>query len=125
MRLKRIARLKAKTIDGRLYQWWQSKYKDSAFKPFEKRTHGSILREYFLDLAVELDQLMERRKDVDYWTGLDLEEQSKLEERVNDIERVLSTGEEEPEKLSSDALIDKWEAQIAAGEDPDLDELPD
>lgn len=50
------------------------------------------------------------------------EEAKKEQDRIRSRSTVSHWTEEEPLVLTGDPLVDKWEREIAAGRDPDLDE---
>jgi len=110
-----------------LRRWWISKHETAApLVPFEDRTLGGLLREFYADTAAELSRLRAKlRAD-----GHDPE----TEVRISDLERVFSDSpdlqsldaEESLEnwtipRRTGDPLADRWEEQIARGEVPDLD----
>jgi hypothetical protein len=69
------------------------------------------------DLLIRKEELT---RQIEKGTGLTPEMQVSITEEVHDIERILAGDEEEVG--SGDPLIDKWEAQLARGETPDLTE---
>ena len=105
--------------------WWRQKYEMAPQSlPFEERSLGDLLREYYTDCASELARL-NAKMEAD---GHDPETEAK----ISDLERVFS---DEPDfggmdaeeswdipRRTGDPLADKWEAQIARGETPDFDE---
>jgi hypothetical protein len=70
-----------------------------------------MLQEWLEDLYAEKADLIERLEDPE-------EDARRLMQRLNLIAEAL--GDEE--YLTDDPLIDKWEAQLARGETPDLSE---
>lgn len=75
-----------------LAQWWQEKYKlPSNHELFQERTVFDLLTEFYVDKF--------REKPIEAHRNADGEIQ------------LTDTG---------DALVDRWEAQIAAGQEPDL-----
>lgn len=116
-----------------LLLWHRDKHPPHKGVPWEERTLGSLLEEYFLDISLEAQRLRDRLRDDD----LEAVEQSRLAE----LEDILS---DEPSNLSNlssdesdgvwetahrtgDPLCDYWERQIERGETPDFDltEVPE
>lgn len=113
--------------------WHRGKHPPYEGVPWEERTLGSLLEEYFLDIALEAHRLRGRLQDDD----LELAEH----QRLTELEDILS---DEPSSLANltdeesddvwetahstgDPLADYWERQIQRGETPDFDltEVPE
>jgi len=118
------------TIGGQLQGWWNQKHEASPPSiPFDQRTVGDLLREYYFDAASELSRLQDRQRGEGH--------NAENEARIIELERIFS-GEDHTDlkdmdaeqseenwlipRRTGDPLVDKWEAAIARGETPDLDE---
>lgn len=88
--------------------------------PFEKRTRGSLLHEYFRDKAYEYFELDEQRQDEGYWEGLSLDERTKIEQRLRALASILF--DKPMDDTLRDPLVEKWERELAMGLEPDLNE---
>jgi hypothetical protein len=128
-RIKKWARREAQTGQGQLRAWWTRRYEaTAASKPFEQRTAGDLLREYYFDAAIELDRLKAQQKAEGH--------SAELEVKIGDLERLFSGEESELQSLDAEAseenwliprrtgdpMADEWERQIAAGQAPNLDD---
>jgi hypothetical protein len=128
-RRKKLARAKAKTAEGRLYGWWLSKYaQQSPLVPFEERTFGGLIQELYNDAAQEIERLRGKLKTDGYHPD--------TEAKIADLEALFSettthlqdlTPEESLDawltaRTTGDPVVDAWEAAIARGETPDLDD---
>lgn len=90
-----------------LEAWFRSKYKrPHEGKSWEDVTHGEVLKDYYYELAFELQAL----KELSSPTSDDME-------RITTLERVLS--DEEP---SDGPTGDPWLDKFMAGEDDDDDD---
>ena len=105
--------------------WWNKENRPAA--RFEDLTLGWLLREFYREKANELVGLRNEMRSDGHSPD--------LEARIGDLERIFSDAPDlasldEDESLDNwaiarrtgDPLLDKWEAQIAAGETPDLDD---
>ncbi|MBT8430089.1 MAG: hypothetical protein KJN79_09285 [Gammaproteobacteria bacterium] len=127
-RIKKLALLEQQTFKGKLQGWWWGKYGGKVGAPFEKRTMGGLLREYFCEAAIDLSRLRAQLRT----DGHDAD----VEERIRDLEELFSdsttrlqslTDEEslvewEKSRRTGDPKVDEWEAAIARGEAPDLED---
>lgn len=118
----------AKTQRGKLRAWWKDKYQTQQSVPFEQRTLGGLIREYYEDAAIELTRLRGKLSA----EGHDPD----VEVRITELERLFSDADTDLQALNAeesldnwhvarstgDSLADQWEQQIARGEVPDMDE---
>lgn len=116
------------TVRGNLKGWWSGKYGGKVGAPFEHRTLGGLIREYYEDAAIELSRLRA--------TLITDGHNAETEERISDLEALFSdftsrlqglTDDESLEewqkpRRTGDPQIDEWEAAIARGETPDLED---
>lgn len=79
---------------------YRKKYPNRDTRRWEERTYGSVLAEYYLDLAIELDDLQNLSKD-----GSIDENQI---ERMQTLEKALSDNIDK----SGDPWLDDWEGEI-------------
>ena len=94
-------------------RWWSRKYNlPPNHELFLERSLPDLHQEMLEDLMIEESELKKRIEK-----GEDAE--GNLLRELNNIQKML--GEDEG---TEDMLWDKWEAQLAAGEIPDLDEMP-
>ncbi len=130
-RIKKLAIAEAETSRGRLFRWWRQRYETAdPERPFGQQTIGGLLRQFYTEIATELSRLRGQLR-------ADGEDQN-VEVRVADLEQLLSDADSDLQGLDTvestenwlvprktgDPLADKWEAAIARGETPDLDEAP-
>jgi len=125
-----MALARAQTQRGRLHKWWANKYQNGVTLPFDERTEGDLLREYYEDAAYELERLKDQVRADGH--------NPDIEVKMGDLESLFSDSERDLQGLDAaesqenwtiarktgDPLADKWENAIARGETPDLDEEP-
>lgn len=103
--------------------------------PFDQRTKGDCLEEFFFEVAAELEGL-EGRDDLtadEHARRASLKDILEGNIEARDRHAVHGLDEEESEEVwgtahkTGDPLADYWEEQIARGEDPDFDltEVPE
>ncbi len=116
------------TLQGKLKGWWSGKYGGKANEDFENRTLGGLIREYYEEAAIELARLRATLRA----EGHDAD----LEARMSDLETLFSDYETDLRALSDeesldewhrprktgDPEVDEWEAAIARGETPNLED---
>jgi hypothetical protein len=110
---------------GKLQLWHQDRYKPYEGVPFEDRTTGDLLLEFYTVVAAEVEQLSSRTTELD---PKELERLSELEEMLSAdrtslrgldaaaADEVCSTAHR-----TGDPLVDYWEYQVSRGITPDLD----
>lgn len=116
------------TIAGSLKSWWFGKYGGKVGAPIGSRTIGGLLREYYDDAANELSRLRATLKTDGH--------HAETEARIADLEALFSDSTSSLEGLTDaqsleewkrprrtgDPQADAWEAAIARGEAPDLED---
>lgn len=111
--------------------WHRDKHQPHRGVPWEERTVGDLLEEYFVDLAIDAQGLRSRLQDL---SSAEQERLLELDDLLSDApQRLQDLSAEESDDLwetahsTGDPLADYWERQIARGEVPDLDltEVPD
>lgn len=127
-RARRIADRKEPLAGLRI--WHRDKHPPYKGVPWEDRTIGDLLEEYFLDVALEARRLRERSdlESADYERLATLEDLlSESPENLADLSPEESDDVWETAHRTGDPLADYWERQIARGEVPDLDltEVPE
>jgi len=114
-----------------LMVWHREKHQPHKGVPWDDRTFGDLLEEYFLDIALEVRSLRKRVTELEPAEARHLVE---LEDMLEDEPAYLAElSSEETDDLwetahrTGDPLADYWERQIANGEVPDLDltEVPE
>jgi hypothetical protein len=133
---KRVMRL-PRTLEGQMRLLHQERNSPYQGVPFNQRTLGDLLEEFYIGTAQELLELKRREAG-----DLSADEERRLalltdimEGNIDAPDRraVFDLDEDEAEEVwftahkTGDALADYWEKQIAAGEEPDFDleEVPD
>lgn len=81
---------------------------------FRKRTLPEILEDFVLDKLAARDHIIEQLSEA----GLDGQSRHKLMKALETIDQLLGRVETAG---SGDPLVDFWEAQMEAGEEPDMD----
>lgn len=79
--------------------------------PYEARTHGDLLEEFYLSVASEIDQLTDRMSDLS----------SDEITRLHTLERVLDADDSVDDESTGDPLADYWEYRAEHGLSMDLD----
>ena len=111
--------------------WHREKHQPHSGVPWEDRTTGDLLEEFFLDLALEARALRSKGPDME---PAEIQRLAELEDILSDSpESLANLTEDESDDLwetahrTGDPLADYWERQIANGEVPDLDltEVPE
>jgi hypothetical protein len=98
-----------------LEQWFAEKYHLPASHPlFQGRSLAEHLEEFMRDKMDDRDALQEQMGQA-HLTPLD---RTKIIEQIEGIDAFLGAAEKVG---SGDPLADLWEAQLEAGEEPDLD----
>ena len=102
-RIRELAIARAQRERDSLYCWWRDRYQPQVAQPWEDRTPGGLLEEYYYTLAVELERA---RAD---WRR---EPTPESRERVQELERVLAgQGEADTEdRRWLDDMMDRLEA---------------
>jgi hypothetical protein len=127
-RIRRLVKAERKTIRGSLKGWWQGKYGGKVGEDFGKRTIGGLLREYYEDAAIELDRQRATLRTDGY--------NPEVEARIAELEALFSDNATDLQTLSDeesleewekprrtgDPKADEWEAAIARGETPNLED---
>lgn len=117
----RIKRQAKKAVDGGssyIRRWWSNKYKRPSSDPlFEQRSLSEWVSEMYEDLYERKAEFQAQLED----DMTPLGEKSSLMARLERINKILG---EDLDQVA-DPLVDKWEKQIQAGEEPDLDEMPE
>ena len=98
---------------GRLKLWHARRYQVYQDVPFEDRTLGSLMREFYLSLTVMADGLRSRRSEL---TGEELEQLADLEEILDPEDRTVITDMDDDEvdkvvakRVKGDPLATYWE----------------
>lgn len=92
--------------------WHYGRHKPFTGVPFDRRTTGDLLEEFYLGVAAEIEQLDARRADL----------KQDETERLERLERILRPGDvDEIEGGTGDPLADYWEYRIAHDLPVDLD----
>jgi hypothetical protein len=94
-------------------KWWVKKYQAPP-KPFHKYTMTELLIEMYTDLYQQRDEV---QRELETRRG----DKADLYEHLAVIDQALQD-ETEPQRYSSDPLIDKWERELAEGKEIDLEE---
>jgi hypothetical protein len=114
-----------------LMTWHREKHRPHKGVPWDDRTIGDLLEEFFVDMALEARDLRYRAPDLD---GPEARRLAELEDLISDEPAFLADlSPEETDELwevahrTGDPLADYWERQIARGEAPNLDltEVPE
>lgn len=117
-RLKKLAEKNLKTGVLRWTDWWCKKYKLPPNHPLLlNRSVAELELEFYEDLQIERDRILEQIHDED--SNLDTKQRDEIYVRLNRINEILGY----PVEVQDD-LIDKWERELAAGQIPDLNEVP-
>lgn len=96
-----------------LRRWWCRKYNRPPNDPaYLELAEAEIMQEWLEDLYAEKADLLQQLEDPD------LEDAIPIMQRINRLSEALG----ETDRVTDDPLIDKWEAQLARGEIPDLTE---
>jgi phosphodiesterase/alkaline phosphatase D-like protein len=95
-----------------LRRWWVKKYSlPPSHDAYRKLTFGELLQDFYEDL---MDRRRELENDLEHADG---KQRWAIQDAIKAISKTLGD-----EVESADPLIDRWEAQIAAGETPDFGE---
>lgn len=119
-RLREEAKQHVKSGYAQLKRWWVQKYKlPPNHELFLNQSMAALNLEMMEDLWIREQELQDKVKE---------EEGSVLNEAVKQLQEVrkalgVMLDFASPRISGTDALVDKWEAEIAAGRDPDLDEV--
>lgn len=107
--------------------WHREKHPPHKGVPWDQRTLGDLLEEYFLDAALEAEELRDRLASGDL-EPMAARRLAQLEDLfsaepvyLQDLSSEESEGVWDTAHRTGDPLADYWEAQIARGEVPDLD----
>lgn len=109
-RLLAQAREWLNTREGKLRLWHFSRHQPYQGVPWEQRTQGDLLEEFYLSVAADIDDLTARQ------TSLDASELNRLD-RLESLLRPTEDGEAD----SGDLLADYWDYCIEQGLPVDLD----
>lgn len=119
-RIREEAKRNVQAGFAQLKRWWVQKYKlPPNHELFLGQSMAALNLEMTEDLWLREQELSEKVRE---------EEGSALNEvlrQLHDVRKALGIVLDfaTPRMSGSDALVDKWEAEIAAGRDPDLDEV--
>lgn len=111
--------------------WHREKHRPHKGVPWEARTLGDLLEEYFLDIALEARSLRDKCPDLEPGDELHLAE---LEDLLSDQpENLAGLSEADSDDVwdtahkTGDPLADFWEWQISQDIEPDFDltEVPE
>ena len=116
------------TLQGKLKGWWTGKYGGNVGADFGSRTIGGLIREYYEEAAIELGRLRATLRAEGH--------NADVEARMSDLEALFSDHETDLRALSDeesldewqrprrtgDSKVDEWEAAIARGETPNLED---
>lgn len=116
--MKERAKTRRGTLKQVLETWFVQKYRLPASHPlFIGRPLTSHLREYYEDKLDMRDDIEHRLKTE---SGLNHTQRVRMLETLKAIDGLLGSMDAQESK-SQDPLASFWEAQIARGEEPDLD----
>lgn len=131
-RLLGTAKRTLSTSEGKLRLWHLERYKPFEGIPFEDRTLGSLLEEFYMSIAAGIEQLSGREDlstdEIDHLHRLE----DILDRKLGDRKALSGLSAEESEEFwktprsTGDPLADYWEYRLANGLPPnyDLDEPP-
>jgi hypothetical protein len=110
-RLQEQARALLETAEGKLRFWHFHRHPPYQDVPYDQRTTGDLLEEFYLVVAAEVDKLRGRQ------ASLDAAELTRLDR----LEAVLNPVEGADADSTGDPLADYWEYRATHGLSIDLD----